>query len=348
MKLKDNPIIQKLAKELGLPRIGDAEQAIREFCVRRIEQIIEPFDKLTDLGQFLSIVSSSLRLKFEEVWNDHDLVRISKEYLAKGEIIFGILHKQLDEETDAILISLAHVETRESKYIAVIDCRGHKASRAYFSKWHEVGHVLTLPAQMSFKFRRTPSWKKDPEEQIVDRVAGDLAFYSPLFLPELLARVRGERRLTFQVIEELRTTVCPGASREATIRGAVARIPFPQVLVIANMGLKRDEQRTLTSLQMRLFPENEIPFEPKLRAVDVIGNTLASNVGLRIHPNMEVPLESVIADAFEDTSFGTQVLSGVENLNWWKHSRGQLDNIPIRVEAMKAGNRVLALISQEE
>jgi hypothetical protein len=346
MKLKDTPVVKRMAKELGLTRMINAEEAIREYCVRKVEKIIEPLGRPNDLNQLLTIISSTLRLKFEEVNTDYDLVEISQKYLSKGEIIFGDLHRQLDEKTDAVLIELNGVHPWEPRYVAVIDCRGHKAWRAYFSKWHEVSHVLSQPAQRSFKYRRTPTKKKEPEEQLTDRVAGDLAFYSPLFLPELLARVQNEKRLTFAAVEELRMTICSGASREATIRGAVSRTPFPQLFVVADYEFKKEEQRVINTTQMDLFSDNETPFLPKLRAVEVIGNAPAQKIGLWIHPNMEVPKESIIAETYHDPNSAHQVCSALENLNSWKHSRGQLDTMPIYVEATKVGNRVFALICQ--
>jgi hypothetical protein len=345
-KLKDTPEVKKMAKELGLTRRGNVEEAIREYCVRKVEKIIEPLGRPNGLNQLLAIVSSGLRMKFEEVNTDYDLVEISRKYLSKGELIFGDLHRQLDEKTDAVLIELNSVHPWEPRYVAVIDCRGHKAWRAYFSKWHEVSHVLTQPSQKSFKYRRTPTKKKEPEEQLTDRVAGDLAFYSPLFLPELLARIQKDKRLTFGVIEELRMTVCSEASHEATIRGAVSRTPFPQLFVVADYGFKKNEERRINATQMDLFEDNEIPFLPKLRAVEVIGNIPAQKAGLWIHPNMEVPEESIVTDAYHDPNPARQIYSAVEKLNWWKHSRGALKTMPIYVEATKVGNRVFTLICQ--
>ncbi|MBN1227774.1 MAG: hypothetical protein JXA79_12335 [Deltaproteobacteria bacterium] len=348
MKLKDTPTLRILAKELGVGRFRDAEKAIREFCVKEVERIIEPFGKIYDLNKFLEIVSSSLGIKYEEVNADHEIQKISKKYLAKREIIFAALDRHLDSETDAVLFRLINAEPWETKYVAVIDCRGHKKRKAYFSKWHEVGHVLIMSPQESFQFRRTLTHKRDPKEQIVDKIAGDLAFYSPLFLPELLARIKGKDGMTFEVVEELREAVCPEASREATIRGAVPRNPLPQLFVIADYGMKKNEQKIMSSQQLRLFPDEEIKFEPKLRAVQVIVNNAASKAGLRIHANMEVPQESVITKAYEETSLTKKVYSNLENLNWWKHSRGQLDDMAIWVEAKKSGNRVFALISQRK
>jgi len=343
MKLKDEPAIKKLAKDLKLGKVRNAEEAIREFCVQQIETLIKTFGEIKDLSTFLEIVSSSLGIRFEEVNNDSDIQRISESYVV-NEPIFADLYRQLDSQTDAILIRLSNRGKWQPKYIAIIDCR-NKRWRAFFSKWHEVAHVLTTPAQTSFQFRRTPALKKDPEEIIVDRIAGDLAFYSPLFLPELLARVKSEKRVTFEIIEDLRQTICPEASKEATIRASVSRSPFPQLLIIAEYGLKKDEERRLSSSQIDLFPRETTLFEPKLRAVMVTANKAALTAGLWIYQNMEVPQESVIFEALGDWSSTPATYIKIENLNWWSHSRGRLDDMDILVEAKKIGDRVFALVS---
>ena len=108
------------------------------------------------------------------------------------------------------------------------------------------------------------------------------------------------------------------------------------------MGL---EEKILNSPQARLFPERRLQFEPKLRALEVIGNEKASDVGLRIHKNMEVPSSSVISEAYEDLANAAGTYSGSENLSWWEHSRGRLKGMPIFVEARMSGDKVFALVS---
>lgn len=344
MKLKDDPAIHRLAKKLGLGSPRNPEQAIREFCILEVQKLIKTLGRIDGLDKFLEVVSSGLGIKFEEVHNDVDLERISRKYLERGEINFADLQRQLDDNTDAILATFNNRKSWEHRYIAVIDCRGFKKIRAFFSKWHEVAHVLTSPAQAELQFRRTPAIKKDPEEAIVDRVAGDLAFYSPLFLPELYFLVGEKHRLTFDIIEQLRKKVCKDASREATIRAAVARCPHPQLLVIADYGIKKKQERDLMQANLPIW---EMPIEPKLRAIEVIGNEAASEKGLWIYRNMEVPRESVIQDAILDES-ALVVYRRVENLEWWTHSRGHLNAMDIFVEAKRTGNRVFALISCTE
>jgi hypothetical protein len=346
MKLSDDIKIRDLAKELGLGKSRNPVKAIQHHCENKITQIIEQFpDEIHDLNQLLDVVSSSLGVRFEEVHTSKDLERIRETYLSLGELIFANLNEELNAKTDAVLIRRNYAKEWEPKYVAVIDCRGHKGWRAYFSKWHEIAHVLTTPSQTCFQFRRTPSKKKDPLERIVDRIAGYHAFYEPIFYPYLEKELESSGTLTFQCIENLKESICFGASREATARGAVIQCAHPQLFLIADYGFKAAELREMNSPFASLFPDTEPIFESKLRAVDVIGNEAANDAGLRIHRNMEVPSDSVITEAYESIST-IDPLSADENLNWWKHSRGRLDDRPIYVEAIKTGERAYALISE--
>jgi len=344
MNLKDEPVVKQIAKELGLGRYRNAEQAIREYCIKKVEQLLKLFEHVDDLSKFLDVISSGLGVRFEQIYDDNDLDVLIRKYASSGELAFANLPNQLDNKTDAVLIRL--LRQKEWKFVAVIDCRGNKKYKAYFSKWHEIAHVLTMSPQTEIQFRRTPTIKKDPEEQMVDRVAGDLAFYSPLFMPELLTRAKIDKRLSFDNIEDLRKKVCPDSSREATIRAAVYRSPFPQLLIIASYALKKQDERLINADQENLFRnDHDVLSSLKLRAVEATGNENAKKVGLWIHRNMEIPNDSIITKVFNTAPANVSAIQ-IEDLDWWKHSRGQLDSMPIQVEAMKIGRRVFALIKK--
>ncbi|MEW6664183.1 MAG: hypothetical protein AB1512_03035 [Thermodesulfobacteriota bacterium] len=342
MRLTERPEIRRQAKQLGLSTDGDPVRSIRQFCAERVKGIASKFEPTSDLNQFLELVASSLGIGFEEVRSDDELQRLRDHYLSRGELVFHDIHKELDAQTDAVLVWLTHAKPWEPKYVAIIDCRGHKAWRAYFSKWHEVAHVLSTPPQTAFKFHRTLSKKRDPVEQLVDRIAGDYAFYPAIFRPALLALTRTAGRLTFEAIENIRTTVCPGASREATIRGAVPQCQHPELFLIADYAYKKAEERSLMAGQ--LFPQASAGIEPKLRAVDVTPNDAASRIGLWIPKNMQVPERSIITSVCEGSS-QDEAASAREDLGWWRHSKGKLEDMPISVEAVKTGQRVYALMS---
>jgi hypothetical protein len=130
MKLKDEPDIKKMAKELGLARFRDAEKAIREFCVQKMEEIIRSFSNINDFEQFLDIISSGLGIKFEEIDDAYDFKKISEKYIDAGELIFADLRNHFDANTDAILIGLRR--SKGWKYVAVIDCREQKKMEGIF------------------------------------------------------------------------------------------------------------------------------------------------------------------------------------------------------------------------
>lgn len=346
--LKDSPIVIKIANNLGLKRLPNAEMAIRNYCFRRVKRIVAAFGKIENLNQLLEVISSHLEMKFEEVHKDEDLELISRNYLKKKELIFSRLHKELDQKTDGLLIRLEHAKAWEPKFVAVIDCRGYKAWRAYFTKWHEISHLLTTPpTQMTFQFRRIPSFKKGAEEQIVDKVAGDIAFYADIFYPALVQKIARDGRLTFSAIESLRETVCVGASRVSTLYAAIRQIPTLQLLVIAGLGYKRDEERLLNSGQLDLFPEQKQKIIPKLRAVEVSGTQKAQSIGFRIHRNMQVPEKSVIYKMFENPELFGETTTEYENLSWWEHSKGHLQEEEIIVEARMSRDKVFALICKK-
>jgi hypothetical protein len=302
MRLSDKPEIRKLAKQLGLTIGGDAVHSIRQFCAEKVKEIASQFGPVSDLNQFLELVASSLGIGFREVHSDEELQRVREHYLSKGELVFHDLHKELDE----------------------------------------VAHVLSAPPQTVFKFHRTLTKKRDPVEQIVDRIAGDYAFYPTIFRPALRSLIRTSGRLTFEAIENLRTTVCPGASKEATVRGAISQCPNPELFLIADYALKKAEEKSLMAGPLLFEPATEI--EPKLRAVEVTSNDAASKIGLWIHKNMKVPGRSIITSVFEALS-QDEAASASEDLGWWRHSKGQLKDMPITVDAVKTGQRVYALIT---
>lgn len=220
----NNHKIIRLYKDLKIKRKKDPVTAIREYCVDQVDEIISNFKSIQSLDSLLDIVASYLGVRFEEVNVDADIQEISEKYLSKKELLFANLEKEFTYGTDALLIECTNSSEGEAKFIAVIDCRGIKKYKSYFSKWHEIAHVLALPPQRSFPILyRTTVQKKEPTEALMDMIASDFAFYSPLFLPELNAKLKTYKKISFKLIDELRAEVCPNASRHATALAAVSK-----------------------------------------------------------------------------------------------------------------------------
>lgn len=340
--------IHLLAHDLGIKRSSNPEKRIREYCFLRVEKLLNEFvhkeeGSVNSLDKLLEITAAKLGLMFEEIHSDDDLLEIKNRYVAKGELSFLEFMDDFNNDTDAVLVELRNPEPWEPKLTAIIDCRGYKSYRAYFSKWHEIAHLLSMPSQMKLPFRRTRTIKKDPEEILMDNIAGDLGFYSPLFLPEVRARTAKDKRLTFSVVDELRREICPTASFQATIRAAVERVNFPCLFIIAGYGLKKQEERMLKSKQNLLFSEEGEIFVEKFRAKQVQSNNYARQQRMLIFSNMEVPKDSVIFKALE--SFDSdQIISDFENLDFWESSKGCLADFDVYIEAKKMRDNVWALI----
>jgi hypothetical protein len=334
-KLNKSTKIWTLAKDLGLKVKSDPTEAIREYCEKRVVRIIHDFSGCRTLADLLNMVSNTLGTKFEIVRTDQDLDEVQTRYTEKGETAFATLHTELRADTFGITIQRRRRQEWEPRFVSVIDCRGKKASREYFTKWHELAHLLCLTDQMRLSFHRThPNRQsKDPEETMMDVIAGHLGFLPMLIRPH----AKGE--ISFEKIEVLRERLCPEASRESAVTGIVHAWPSPVSLVRAEVALKANEARQASQMGFS-FAKQPLP---ALRAVTVIENEEARRAGFRIHPNMRVPERSIVHAVFEG-----QLHDGEadENLDWWESSDGsRLSSIPVRVHARRAWDRVEALIA---
>jgi Zn-dependent peptidase ImmA (M78 family) len=103
---------------------------------------------------------------------------VKNDYLAKGEKRFVELSDFLAKEDDfGVTFRLGNRELWELEFVSIIDCRGNKSVRAYFTKWHEIAHLMTQTQQMRFAFRRTHSSDQNPdEERLMDAIAGRFGF----------------------------------------------------------------------------------------------------------------------------------------------------------------------------
>jgi hypothetical protein len=224
----------------------------------------------------------------------------------------------------------------EPYFVSVIDCRGEKAYRENYAKWHEIGHLLILTDDGRAAFRRTHCSEaelRDPEESLVELIAGTFAFW-----PEMIrAHVTGDA--SFELIEVIRQKVCPEASRQSAFIGIVKAWPTPCMLVRAELGPRKNERR---QIEQGSFDFQEAPVAV-LRAVNVSQSDEARKQKFQIFPNMRVPDESVIHRVFEA---GAGAEGAVEDLSWWESSDGtRLPPKKVMVSARYSWNGVDALIA---
>ena len=335
MSLRRSYKILALADDLGIKASRDPVRAILNYCEKRTHRFLHDFPDCRTLTDLLEVAAAKLGTSFVEIRSDDDLEEVRMRYLRKGERGFAELHEELSDNTFGITFRRVNRKPWELQFVSVIDCRGAKHFRSYFTKWHELGHLLVLTHQMRLSFRRTHCGleEKDPEEALIDIIAGAVGFLPQLVRPW----THGEP--SFGKIEEVRKALCPEASRQASVLGFVAAWPTPCLLLKAELGLKRDEQRDLLqhSLQFHRGPT------PVLRAVQVSPNDSARKSDLIVFQNMRVPERSVIHQVFSNS---IPELRAIENLSWWESSGGiRLPNMEVLIQAQSTNETVHALIT---
>jgi hypothetical protein len=316
--------IGKLASDLGLKKTSKPVSQIVHFVRKRIRYIAAKY-KCQSLQALLKAAAGDLGTVFREVHSGADLETIVKQYVAKGEAIFANLPNELRKNDYGITIKRQRAQAWEPPFVSVIDCRGDKIFRSYFTKWHELAHLLTLTPQMRLVFRCTHGAAlQDPEEALMDIIAGELGFFSEL-LP-----IDGASDVSFKNIDRIRSEFCPEASYQASLIGIVKALPQPCTLLHVEHAHKK-----------RQDPDEP----PALRAIHVTVNQAARDAGLQMHRWWRVPENSVIHEVFRRQRYA----EAQENLDWWTTSDGgKLPSCPILVKAKPASDFVLALVIPQD
>jgi len=333
-RLDSKPQIWTLAADLGLPTSEKPSRTILDLVTRRIRKIAKKFS-CASLSELLKATAGEVSTVFEEIHSDDDLQQIQLKYVGQGETAFANLDGELSGSKDyAITIRRMHREAWEPQFVSVIDCRFDKVFRSYFSKWHELAHLLTLTPQMRLVFRRTHSSSavQDPEERLMDVIASELGFFRE-FLPDEVGD-----DVSFDMIERIRQECCPAASRQAAMIGIVKALPRPCILIQAELALRKSEAAQAAQMVMDMGLSDPTP---ALRAIYVTVNDAAREQGVNFHKNWRVPDESVIARVFESGGYA----ASIEDLSWWTTSGGShLAACPVMVKAKKNWDTVVALL----
>jgi hypothetical protein len=332
--LRNSPQVWKLAVDLGIDPKSDPVIAILRFCNKKVQRVAREF-KCKTLDHLLTAAAGALGTTFVEIHSDNDLVELQKKYLASEERAFATLTTDLSADVLAITYKLLNNKKWQRPYVSVIDCRGEKKGRAYYSKWHELAHLLTLTDQMRLSFARTHAQTgqtRDPEEALMEVIAGRFGFWQEMLAPH----AQGE--ISFNGVERLRAQHCPEASSQASLIGFANAWPSPCILVYAGLGLKKRQRDVLPQAT---FGFSQTP-PPELRALKVQTNEHARDSSFTIFPNMRIPSRSIIYKVFSGESIEAEAL---ENLAWWSTSDGTaLPARRVRVKARRSGNGVQALV----
>lgn len=348
MRLKDNPAVHQLARDLGLSRRGDPLTRIRGFALDRVQQILtESPVAVTDLESLRLVLADNFRLRIEFLSEDSDIERVGHQHADFHPWLAPRLRKEfLDGETEGITLERSRWDPARFGYLAVIDARGSRASRAFFTAFHEITHLIIHPEQMAFPgFRRTPGTQektKDPIESVVDHVAGRVGFYAPVFGPLLEEAIRQEGGVTFGCLDAVRLSSAPPPSLHATAIAAINLVSESAMFVHADLACKKAEARALRSSQTTFaFAKVKPRFD--VRAIAAVSNDAAKRSGLVIHPHIRIPQRSVVSQAFASSE--DVELCARENQAWWENSNvGSLPALPLDVQATRRGRFVYGLI----
>ena len=337
--LNNSPVIWTLARDLGIKKVSNPVENILKICETKIKKILKDFPDCNTLQGLLDVVAAKMSTQFFEIRDDNDLEMIKTRFVNRGEKIFANLDSELKDEVLGITFKLTKREPWEPQFVSVIDCRGSKGSRAYFTKWHEIAHLLVLTDQQRLKFMRTnlKSVKIDPEEAMVDKIAGRFGFYHPFIQKKLK-----KHDLTFEIIEMMRLELCPASSIKAALIGFVKAWPEPCILAYCELAYKENEKALLAQQRFDYMAGPT----PALRATEIVINQAALESSFRIFRNMRVPASSVIRTLYDGYE---EFAEAQENLSWWESSAGKkLREIPIVIRSMRYSQGVYALISPLE
>lgn len=338
--LSQEPEIVAMANALRVGP-GDPVENIIAYCRQRIANWRSKDGRIKTIDDLEKMVCKQLRLVFEEFYDDAGLERIVEKYVRLDEKIFKTLPGLFDENTFATLLERRKITGRShDRYVAVIDCRGNKASRRFFTRWHEIAHLLTLFNQLELPLHRSTN-NKTPTERLMDIIAGDVGFFDDILRPFIESEVRVFGRLTFAGVERIRNQFAPTASFQSTLNACAARLEAPAVMVEVGWGLKKAEAEIVNTLQMALI-EFEPP-APKVRILSFVPNT-ASHGKIEFHRNMEVPADSILFRLLnQPEDFATS--EEIENLGDWYHSSGKhLPQARVTIEAKRVIDRIYALV----
>lgn len=330
-ELMHHPKLRQIARDLELPASDDALRDLREHAVERVRDMVEGWT-LDTVEELRLRVADQLSVKLVFIASDDDVYRIAAEfpqYKLRHLSLRRVLEKEfITGDTEGLLLDNPSPVKGSRRYLALIDARGARAARAYFTAWHELSHLLLCPPRQRVfdGFRRSPNEvqrRKDPLESAVDHIAGLLAFWEPIFKPALIGTA--DKNLTFGAVEGAAELVAPGASLYAASLAATRVWDDAAVFVTGEEATKTDGSGLALRLQT------------------VIPNDLARRLDIDVRRSMRVPAASALWRAFYETP-GTECAANEDQSTWEVAGRGNLPKLPWGVQAIRRGGAVYGIL----
>jgi hypothetical protein len=327
--VQDMMRLDAIAKHLKVrSRFPDAtfDADVKAAC---LAQIAPTIDKLLPCAgeDIVQGLAEKLSLKFEEVHGEDDLAEIEERYVkGKRELGFVQVRDELDDAgVDALLFQRVNATERDAdRWVAILNLQ-HSPARGYWSRNHELSHRIAEPPQKILPFRRHTFEAGNPVEALIDSVASEIAFYGPAFRP-LVEQFAKRHRLSFEVIDAIRRGYAPTASLQSTLNAVVKYWPRAATAVTATFRGRTGKPNV----------------DQALRVSSHVGNGRAKTAGLSFFPNMRVPADTPIHDAFVSGS----EQEAEEFLGDWDTSTGsRLAPINVFTSARVVRGHVYAAVS---
>ena len=326
---------ERTARSLGLPSYGPStDLAIVDYCRQEVTRLVGKHGLPRTTDELLDRVASCLDVEFVEIHDPDDVRQLLERVPPTLEPVMAFVEEELNDETDGITIQRQNPGPWR-RYLAIINCQGQHYYRRFFTKWHELAHRLVDGEQLMLAFRHAHVERKDPGEVLVDKVAGELAFFPDIVGPHA-ARCLDRHGLSFEAVEALRDAAAPEASQQATALALMGYSDQPA------WYLRTAESLNLTEARIARRRSGKDRPIPQLRVQEVFANEVASTCGTRIHRWMRVPPTSLIASTHHSGAPRT----GTEPLDEWVTSQGgPIGRGSLSVDAQVAGEQVLAIVS---
>ncbi len=311
--------VQQVATRLGIRSPVGLREAITESAVARVsEQMRRVGYTPRDLNDVHSFILNSTGVKIVRVENSADLAAASKSIKSANPALPLQLAFEFERNTEALVIRRSDADAKSaSRFVAIIDARPERQSRAWFAERHEPSHILIDDPGANVVWRRTRAKRPEPIERVVDAVASAVGFWKPVVEPTLAVALQ-EYQNPLAAFDAVRRVLAPSASREATYRALAELFNTPLVLLRADYDCRSEDRE----------PRGDPRRSWALRAKTVIQNARAKMLGINIWENFRIPSHSVIRPA-------VGMRSQVDNLSNWESERsGPLNPCRVRVIAI--------------
>ncbi|MDH7502362.1 MAG: hypothetical protein QHJ82_06560 [Verrucomicrobiota bacterium] len=337
--------VRGLAAAMDVSAAGGAVAGLLAHCRSRVGRWVVEAGGVGSIDDVERVVCDRLGLVIEEAWTDADLGQICRQYVSQGEPVFGCLWSQFDEGTYAVLIKCrSSVAAGSARHVAVIDCRGEKRHRRFFSRWHEIAHMMMLPPSAESPVHRSGDGQS-AVERLMDTIAADLGFFEPVFVPVLAAEVRSARGLSFAGVERVRRGYCPRASYESTLRACVDRLGKAAMILEFGFDVDAGGAGCLPAGVNRSGG-----LRNELRVLKSVSNAEARGIGFAVWRNCRVPGKSLLSNFFFDAEEwrGAGECELVEQSALWRGAGLTWPGDRLRIVMMMRRGRGLAMVFPAE